>query len=107
VDQEGFVFIFAKNVIEEGVTRALLLVEHSPLAHARVDQETESKGQIALACKIFDGLRARVFLKREVGLIQIGDDFSVFIANGGVDGDEFYFCGDFGLRLGWRLLLRL
>jgi hypothetical protein len=31
----------------------------------------------------------------------------VFIADGGVDGDQFYFGRDFGLRLRRRLLLRL
>ena len=94
-------------MIEERITRVLFLVEHAPLAQARVNQEAEGERQIALACKIFDGLRAGVFLERKVGLIQIRDDFPVLIANRSVDGDEFYFGGNLRLRLRWGLLLRL
>ena len=107
MDQEGFVFFFAQNVIEERVAGALFLIEDAPLAEAGVNEQAEGERQIAFACEIFDGLRAGVFLEREVRLIQVGDDFPVLVADGGVHGDEFYFGGDFGLRLRRRLLLRL
>ncbi len=107
MDQEGFVFVLAQDVIEERIAGALLLIEDAPLAKARVNEQAEGERQIAFACEILDRLRTGVFLEREVRLIQVGDDFPVLIADGGVYRDEFYFGGDFGLRLRRRLLLRL
>ncbi len=97
MDQEGLVFFLAQNMIEERVAGALFLVEDAALAEAGVDQQAEGERQIAFAHKIFDGLRAGVFLESEVGLIQVGDDFAVLVADGSVHRDEFYFGGNFGL----------
>jgi hypothetical protein len=105
MDQEGFVFVFAQDVIEERVAGALFLVEDAPLAEAGVNEQAEGERQVAFAHKILDGLRARVFLESEVGLIQIGDDFAVLVADGGVHRDQFHFGGNlgFGLRRLWLL----
>jgi len=87
-------------VVEKRIAGALFLVENAPLAQARVHEQAEGERQIALAREKLDALRASIFLEREIGLIQIGDDFAVLVADGGVDSDQLYFGGDFGLGQG-------
>ena len=96
MDEEGFVFIFAEGAIEEGVAGGALFVEDAALAAAGVDQKTQGERQVTFASKILDGLRVRIFFEGEIGLIEIWNDFAVLIADGGIEGDELHFGGDFG-----------
>ena len=102
VDEEGFVFIFAEDAIEEGSAGGALLIENAALAEAGVDEEAEGEREIGVLCEIGDGLGLGVLFEGEVVFGEIADEVAVLVADSGeeVDGGDGY--GDGGLLAGER-----
>ena len=87
MDEEGFVFVFTENVVEEGAAGGALLIEDAALAEAGVDEEAEGEREIGFFGEIGDGLGLGVLFEGEVFLREIADQAAVFVANGG---EEIY-----------------
>lgn len=68
-------------MIKKAVAGGAFLFEHLALAQTGVHQESKAKRQVGFAREIVDGLRAVVFLKREILSVEITDDFAVFVAD--------------------------
>jgi hypothetical protein len=90
VDEEGFVFVFAQDAIEERAAGGAFLVEDAALAEAGVNEEAESEREIGLFGEIGDGLGLGVLFKSEVVFGEIADEVAVFVADGGeeIDGGD-------------------
>jgi len=84
VYDEGFVFVFAKDVVEERAASVEFLVEDATLTKAGVNEKAEGEGKIGFPGEIGDGLRLGVLFEEEVALGESVDEGVVFIA----DGDE-------------------
>jgi len=94
MDDEGFVLVFAQNVIEEGMAGREFLIEDAALAQAGVHEEAEGEREIGFLGKVGDGLWLVVLGEGEVVLGESVDEVSVLVADGGeeiygadVDGD--------------------
>ncbi len=83
LNDEGFIFIFAQDLIEESATGSALLVEDTPLAHAGVDKQTEGEREIGFLGEVGNGLRLAILLEDEVVLRQIANDAFMFIVDRG------------------------
>ncbi len=90
MDEEGLVFVFAENVVEEGAAGGTLLIEDAALAEAGVDEEAEGEREVGLLGEIGDSLGLAVLLESEIVFREIANDGAVFIANGGeeIDGGD-------------------
>ena len=90
MDEEGFVFVFAQDVIEERAAGGAFLVEDLALAEAGVDEKAKSEGEIGVFGEIGDGLGLAVLVESEVVLGEVADDVAVFVADGGeeIDGGD-------------------
>jgi len=97
VDEEGFVFVFAEDMVEEGMAGGAFLVENAALAEAGVDEEAEGEREIGLFGEIGDGLGLGVLIEGEVVFREIAEEVAVFVADGGekIYGGDVY--GDGGL----------
>jgi len=82
MDDEGFVLVFAKDVVEERAAGREFLVEDAALAEAGVNKEAESEPKVGFPREIGDGLGFGVLFKEEVVLGEIVDESVVFIADG-------------------------
>ena len=51
MDDEGFVLVFAKDVVEEGAAGGEFLVEDAALAEAGVNKEAESEPKVGFPAK--------------------------------------------------------
>jgi len=103
VNQEGFVLVFAQDVIEEGAAGGAFLIEEAALAETGVDEEAEGEREIGLFGEIGDGLGLVVLGEIEVVFGEGVDDAAVLVANGGekidgadVDGDGRSLLGEKG-----------
>jgi hypothetical protein len=90
VDEEGFVFVFAQDAIEERAAGCAFLVEDAALAEAGIDEEAEGEREIGLFGEIGDGLGLGVLFEGEVIFGEIADEIAVFVADGGeqIDGSD-------------------
>ena len=90
MDEEGFVFVFAQDAIEERAAGGALLVEDAALAEAGVDEEAEGEREVGLFGEIGDGLGLAVLVESEVVFGEIADEVAVFVADGGeeIDGGD-------------------
>ena len=102
VDEEGLVFVFAEDMVEERAAGGAFLVEDAALAEAGVDEEAEGEGETGFFGEVGDGLGLGVLFEGEVVFREIADDVAVFVADGGeeIDGGDVY--GDGGLLAGER-----
>src|SRR5580692_4035046 len=94
VDEKGFVLVFTEYVLEKRAAGGALLIENAPLAHAGIHQQAERQRKIGFVNKIGDRLRMAILVQDKIILGQIGEEFSVLVADGGeqvhgldVDGD--------------------
>ena len=94
MDEEGFVFAFAEDAIEEGTAGGAFLVEEAALAEAGVDEEAESERKVGLFSEIGDGLGVGVLFEGEVVFGEIADEVAVFVADGGEEIDSGDVDGD-------------
>ena len=102
VDEEGFVFVFAEDMVEEGAAGGAFLIEDVALAEAGVDEQAEGEWEIGFFGEIGDGLWLGVLFEGEVVFGEIADEVAVFVADGG---EKIYGCdvyGDGGLLAGER-----
>src|ERR1700688_5318604 len=83
MDEEGFVFVSAQDVIEERAAGGAFLVENLALAEAGVDEETEGEREVGFLGEIGDGLGLAVLVESEVVFGEVADDVAVFVADGG------------------------
>ena len=90
MDDKGLVFLGAQDAIQKPKAGRLLLPENTPLAHAGVDQQAESQGQIRLVRKVLDHLRPAVFEHIEIVFAEHGDNVSLLVADGGEYVHDFY-----------------
>ena len=90
VDEEGFVFIFAEDVVEEGAAGGAFLIEDAALAEAGVDEEAEGEGEIGFFGEIGDGLGLGVLFEGEVVFGKIADEVAALVADSGeeIDGGD-------------------
>lgn len=102
VDEEGFVFVFAEDVVEEGAAGGAFLIEDAALAEAGVDEEAEGEGEIGFFGEIGDCLGLGVLFEGEVVFGEIADQVAVFVADGGEEVDGGDADGDGGLLAGER-----
>jgi hypothetical protein len=102
VDEEGFVFVFAEDVVEEGSAGGAFLIENAALAEAGVDEEAKGKREIGFFGEVGDGLGFGVLLEGEIVLGEIADQVAAFVADSGdeINGGNVY--GDGGLLVGER-----
>jgi hypothetical protein len=102
VDEEGFVFVFAEDMVEEGAAGGALLIEDAALAEAGINEEAEGEREIGLFGEIGDRLGLGVLFEGEVIFGEIADEVAVLVADGGeeIDGGNVY--GDGGLLAGKR-----
>ena len=102
VDEEGFVFVFAEDMVEERAAGGTFLIEDAALAEAGVDEEAEGEREIGFFGEIGDGLGLGVLFEGEVVFGEIADEVAVFVADGGekIDGGDVY--GDGRLLAGQR-----
>ena len=92
VDEERFVFVFAEDMVEEGVAGGAFLIEDAALAEAGVDEEAEGEGEIGLFGEIGDGLGLGVLFEGEVVFGEVADEVAMFVADSGqeIDGGDVY-----------------
>ena len=83
MDEEGFVFVFAQDAMEERAAGGAFLIEDTALAKASVDQEAEGEREVGLFCEIGDGLGLAVLVESEVVFGEIVDEIAMFVADGG------------------------
>jgi hypothetical protein len=90
VDEEGLVFVFAQDAIEERAAGGAFLIEDTALAKAGIDEEAEGEREIGLFGEIGDGLGLGVLFEGEVVFGKIADEIAVFVADGGeeIDGGD-------------------
>ena len=90
VDEEGFVFVFAQDAIEERAAGGAFLVEDAALAEAGVNKKAEGEREIGFFGEIGDGLGLGVLFEGEVVFGEIADEIAVFVADGGeeIDGGD-------------------
>jgi hypothetical protein len=90
MDEEGFVFVFAQDAIEERAAGRAFLVEDAALAEAGVNEEAKGEREIGLFGEIGDGLGLGVLFEGEVVFGEIADEVAVFVADGGeeIDGGD-------------------
>ena len=115
LDDEGLIGRAAggggEHGVEEGAAGGALLIEDVALGGARINEEAEGKGEVVVAVKVADGLRVAVDGEGEVGLGEVPDEGSFFVADddgevdeAGVDGEMGGFAGG-GVGFGWLGLL--
>jgi hypothetical protein len=97
MDEEGFVFVFAEDVIEERAAGRAFLIKDAALAEAGVHEEAEGEREIGFLGEIGDGLRLAVLIEGEVVFGEIADEVAMFVSDGGdeIDGGDVE--GDRGL----------
>ena len=100
VDEEGFVFVFAKDAVEERAAGGPLLVEEAALAEAGVHEEAEGEREVGLFGEIGDGLGLGVLFEDEVVFGEIVHEVAVLVADGGEEIDGGNVEGDGGLLAG-------
>jgi len=90
MDEEGFVFVFAEDVIEERAAGGAFLIKDAALAEAGVHEEAEGEREIGFLGEIGDGLRLAVLVEGEVVFGEIADEVAVFVSDGGdeIDGGD-------------------
>src|SRR6267154_991123 len=66
MDEKGFVFVFAEDVIEERAAGGAFLIKDAALAEAGVHEEAEGEREIGFLGEIGDGLRLAVLVEGEV-----------------------------------------
>jgi hypothetical protein len=103
MDDEGFVLVLAKDVVEEGAAAGEFLVEDAALAEAGVNKEADSEQEVGFPGEIADGLGFAVLFKKEVVLGEIVDEGVVFIADGNEKIDGADVDGDGSGLLGERI----
>jgi hypothetical protein len=103
VYDEGFVFVFAKDVVEERAASGEFLVKDATLAKAGVNEKAEGEGKIGFSGEIGDGLRLGVLFEEEVILNEGVDEGVVFIADGDEEIDSVDVDGDGSGLLAWRI----
>src|ERR1700691_319298 len=81
VNHKSLVLIFTQYVIEKSVARGALLVQHTPLAHARVHQQPQRERKIGVLREIGNRLRMAVLFQYELIFAQFVNQMSVFIPN--------------------------
>ena len=96
VNKEGFVLGLHEHLIEKTAARVALRVEHLVLTATGIDEQTKGEREICLLRKIFDGLRAAIFLQREIVFSEVADDLAMFVANRDGQRDHFDVNGDGG-----------
>ena len=87
MDEEGFVFVFAQDAIEERAAGGALLIEDAALAEAGVDEEPDGEREVGLFGEIGDGLGLAVLVESEVVFGEVTDEVAVFVADGGEEID--------------------
>jgi hypothetical protein len=87
MDHEGFVFVFAQDVIEERTAGGDFLAEDAALAETGVNQQTKGKREIGFLGEVGDGLRLAVLIQEEIVFGEIVDEIVVLIADGGEEID--------------------
>jgi len=97
VDEEGFVFIFAEDAVEEGAAGGALLIEDAALAEAGVDEEAEGERELGVFGEIGDGLGLGVLLEGEVVFGEVADEVAMLVADGSEEIDGGDVNGDGGL----------
>lgn len=95
MNEEGLVFIGAKHFGEESIGGVAFAIEDAALAERSVDKKAESEREITFFGEVGDGLRVAVFVEFEIVFVEGVDDFALFVADGGVEGDFFDVDGDF------------
>ena len=106
VDEEGLVLGLHEHLVEKTAARVALGIEDAGLTAAGVDQQAEREREIRLLRKILDGLRAAVFLKREIVFGEVADDLAMVVAYGYGQRDYFDIdreCGSGSIVLTLRL----
>jgi hypothetical protein len=98
VNKEGFVLGLHQHLINKTAARVALRVEHVVLTATGIDEQAKRKREVCLLRKIFDGLRAPVFLQREIVFSEVADDLAMFVANGDRQRDHFDVNRDGGNR---------
>jgi hypothetical protein len=90
MDEEGFVFVFAQDMIEERAAGGALLIEDVALAEAGVDEEADGEWEVGLFGEIGDGLGLAVLVEGEVVFGDIADEVAVFVPDSGdeIDGGD-------------------
>ena len=94
VDEEGFVFVFAEDMVEEGAAGGALLIEDAALAEAGINEEAEGEREIGLFGEIGDRLGLGVLFEGEVIFGEIADEVAVLVADGGEEIDSGDVDGD-------------
>jgi hypothetical protein len=91
MNDEGFVFVFAQQVIEKRAAGREFLIEDTALTHAGVDEQAKGEWEIGLFGEIGDGLRMAVLGENKVVFGEVIDNFGVFVTDGGeeIDGVDF------------------
>jgi len=83
-----------EHVFEELGAGGALGVEDGGLAAAGVDEETNGKGDVSVVVEVAEGLGLGIDFEIEVGLGEVVEDRSLFIADYGGDDDELGVDGD-------------
>jgi len=103
MDEEGFVFVFAQDAIEERAAGGAFLIEDAALAEAGVDEKAEGEREIGFFGEIGDGLGFAVLVEGEVVFGEVADDVAVLVADSGEEVDGADVDGDrSGLLAGQR-----
>ena len=108
MNDEGAVLVHAQHLVEKRRTGVFLFAQNAPLAHAGVNQHSQSERQVGLMREVADRLRPVVFLNFEIILSQAADDVTLLVADGGEHIDNLDVHGDrrrLGLRACRRRLL--
>jgi hypothetical protein len=90
MDEEGFVFVFTKDTIEERSAGGAFLIEDAALAEAGVHEEAEGEREVGLFGEVGDGLGLAVLIESEVVFGEIADEIAVLVA----DSSEEIYGGD-------------
>jgi hypothetical protein len=94
MDEEGFVFVFAQDAIEERAAGGAFLIENAALAETGVDEKAEGEREVGFFGEIGDGLGLGVLVEGEIVFGEVADEAAVFVANGGEEVDGGYVEGD-------------
>src|SRR5271165_3368269 len=90
LDDKRFVFVRPHDVIKERPAGVALLPEHTPLAHAGVDEQAQRERQIGFLCKVGNCLWLAVLVQRKIVFGQIGNDVSMLVSNRSQQVDRIY-----------------
>ena len=73
MNQEGLVFVLAKNLLDESTAGVAFLAKDAALASAGIDQQTERERLFRLLREVFDDLVVTVFLENEIIFHQVAE----------------------------------